>query len=286
MQRARETTPADRERFGKLADRLSHPDALAQMLQALEEATTLPAKEDLAQLFAQLKPTALSVLLDFIDRTQNVALRPLLESAAERLAQSNTGELVRLIRDVKPAIAREAIRRAGAMRTAAAVPSLGEVLASDAERPMRAAAVSALTEIGTPGAIAALETALTDEDRDIRLVTIRALTARVHRPALSKVDALVKGKGAREADRTERIALFELYGAICGDGGIGFLDGLLNAKGGLFARKEDPELRACAAIALGRIGSAGSRSTLEKAVGEKDVIVKSAVSRALRGGAA
>lgn len=282
--RARELTPGDRERFGKLADRLSHPDALAQMLQALEEASTLPAKEDLAQLFAQLKPTALSVLLDFIDRTQNAGLRPLLESAAERLAQSNTGELVRLIKDAKPAVAREAIRRAGAMRTPAAVPTLGEVLASGAERPLRAAAAIALTEIGTPGAIAALETALTDDDRDIRLATFRAFTARVHRPALTKVDALVKGKGAKDADRTERIALFELYGAICGDGGIAFLDGLLSSKGGLFARKEDPELRACAAIALGKIGSAAARAALEKAVGEKEVIVKSAVARALRGG--
>ena len=286
LERARELTPAARERFGKLADRLSHPDALAQMLQALEEAGSLPAKEDLAQLFAQLKPSALSVLLDFIDRTQNTGLRPLLEAAAERLAQSNTGELVRLVKDAKPAVAREAIRRAGAMRTPAAVPALGEVLASGVERPLRAAAVTALTEIGTPGAIAALETALTDEDRDIRLVTFRAFTARAHRPALSKVDALVRGKGARDADRTERIALFELYGAICGDGGITFLDGLLSAKGGLFARKEDPELRACAAIALGKIGSAASRTALEKSVGEKDVIVKSAVARALRGGAA
>lgn len=284
--RARELTPGDRERFGKLADRLSHPDALAQMLQALDEASTLPAKEDLSQLFAQLKPTALAVLLDYIDRTQNAGLRPLLEAAAERLAQSNTGELVRLVKDAKPAIAREAIRRAGAMRTPAAVPALGEVLASGAERPLRAAAVTALTEIGTPGAIAALEAALTDEDRDIRLTTFRAFAARAHRPALSKVDALVKGKGVKDADRTERIALFELYGAICGDGGIAFLDGLLHAKGGLFARKEDPELRACAAIALGRIGSVASRTVLEKAVGEKEVIVKSAVARALRGGAA
>lgn len=107
MQRARELTPADRERFGKLADRLSHPDALAQMLQALEEASVLPEKEDLAQLFAQLKPTALAGLLEFIDRTQNAGLRPLLEASAERLAQSNTAELVKLVKDAKPAIARE-----------------------------------------------------------------------------------------------------------------------------------------------------------------------------------
>jgi HEAT repeats len=286
MQRARELTPQDKDRFGRLADRLSHPDALAQMLQALEESATLPPKDDLAQLFGQLKPTALAVVLDSIDRTQNVGLRPLLEASAERLAQSNTGELVRLVKDAKPAVAREAIRRAGAMRTAAAVPSLGEVLGSGAERPLRAAAVTALTEIGTPGALSALETALNDEDRDIRIATIRALMARTHRPALAKVDALVKGKGVKDADRTERIALFELYGTICGDGGITFLDGLLNAKGGLFARKEDPELRACAALALGRIGTAASRTVLEKAVGEKEVIVKSAVSRALKGGAA
>ncbi len=286
MQRARELTPADRDRLGRLADRLSHPDALAQMLQALEESQTLPAKDDLAQLFAQLKPTVLAVLLDFIDRTQNTALRPLLEAATERLAQSNTAELVRLVKDQKPAVAREAIRRAGAMRTAAAVPSLGEVLASGAERPLRAAAVTALTDIGTPGALSALETALGDEDRDIRLATLRALAARTHRPALGKVDAMVKGKAAKDADRTERIAIFELYGALCGDGGIPFLDGLLNAKGGLFSRKEDPELRACAAIALGRIGTPAARGVLEKAVGEKEVIVKSAVSRALRGGGA
>ncbi len=286
MQRARELTPADRERFGKLADRLSHPDALGQMLQSLEEAAAMPPKDDLAQLFAQLKPTVLGVMLDFIDKTQNTELRPLLEASAERLAQSNTGELVRLIKDKKIAVAREAIRRAGALRTAAAVPSLAEVFTSGAERPLRAAAVTALTEIGTPGALSALEAALGDEERDIRIATIRALQARTHRPALAKVDAMVKGKAARDADRTERIAIFELYGTLCGDAGIPFLDGLLNAKGGLFSKKEDPELRACAALALGRIGTAASRTALEKAVGEKEVIVKSAVTRALRGGAA
>lgn len=284
MQRARELRPVDRERLGKLPDRLSHPEALGQMLQGLEESTMLPPKDELAQLFAQLKPGALAGILDAIDRTQNIQLRPLLEASAERLAQSNTGELVRLVKDAKPAVAREAIRRAGAMRTAAAVPSLSEVLRSDsAERPMRAAVVTALTDIGTPGALSALEYALDDPERDIRISAIRALTARTHRPALAKVEALIKGKEARDADRTERIAIFELYGLLCGDGGVPLLDGILNAKGGWLSRKEDPELRACAAIALGRVNTAGSRAALERSAGEKDVIVRNAVSRALRG---
>jgi len=286
MQRARELRPVDRERLGKLPDRLSHPDALGQMLQALEEASTLPPKDELAQLFAQLKPSALAGVLDAIDRTQNLQLRPLLEASAERLAQSNTGELVRLVKDAKPAVAREAIRRAGAMRTAAAVPSLAEVLQSGAERPMRAAVVTALTDIGTPGALSALELALTDDDRDIRLAALRALAARTHRPALARVEALVKGKESRDADRTERLALFEYYGLICGDNGVPLLDGILNAKGGLFSRKEDPELRACAAIALGKVNTVASRAALERSAGEKDIIVRNAVSRALRGGTA
>jgi len=284
LARAREVRLQDRDRLGKLADRLSHPDALGQMLQALEESAKLPAKEDLSLLFAQLKPQALGPILEHIDRTQNSELRPLIESAAERLAQSNTSELVKLVRDAKPAVAREAIRRAGAMRTASAVPSLGEVLGSDVERPLRAAAVTALTDIGTAGALSALETALTDPERDIRLATIRALTARVHRPALQKVLAIVQGKSTREIDRTERIALFELYGTICGDAGVAVLDPILNAKGGLFSRKEDPELRACAAVGLGKINTDAARAALQKSASDKDVIIRNAVSRALRGG--
>jgi HEAT repeat protein len=285
MQRARELRAVDRERLGRLPDRLSHPDALGQMLQGLEESSKLPSRDDLGQLFAQLKPTALAGILDAIDRTQNNELRPLLEASAERLAQSNTGELVRLVKDSKPAVAREAIRRAGAMRTASAVPALGEVLESGVERPLRAAAVTALTDIGTPGAMSALEPALNDPERDIRLATMRALQARTHRPALKRVQAMVAGKASRTADRTERIALFELYGSIAGDAGVATLDAILNAKGGLFGKREDPEFRACAAVGLGRINTDASRAALQKAAAEKDVIVRNAVSRALKGAA-
>ncbi|MBX9928471.1 MAG: HEAT repeat domain-containing protein, partial [Gemmatimonadaceae bacterium] len=99
-----------------------------------------------------------------------------------------------------------------------------------------------------------------------------------------RVDALGKGKGIRDADRTERLAIFELYGTLCGEAGVPVLDALLNPKGGLFGRKEDPELRACAAVALGRVGSTSAQQALSRAAGEKDVIVRNAVARAMRGG--
>ena len=85
-------------------------------------------------------------------------------------------------------------------------------------------------------------------------------------------------------DLTEKMAFFESYGALCGDDGVVHCDGILNGKG-LLGRREDPELRACAAVALGRIGSAKALEALRKATAEKDVVVRNAVGRALRGAA-
>jgi HEAT repeat protein len=78
------------------------------------------------------------------------------------------------------------------------------------------------------------------------------------------------------------MAFFEAYGSMCGDNGVAFLDGILNGKS-MFGKREDPELRACAAMALGRIGTKKAQECLQRASGEKDVIVRNAVSRALRG---
>jgi hypothetical protein len=94
----------------------------------------------------------------------------------------------------------------------------------------------------------------------------------------------VKSKEMRVADMTERMAFFEGFGQLCGDGGVPFLDGILNGKSGLLGRMEDRELRACAAIALGFIKSARAEEALRKGLGEKDLLVRNAVNRALRRG--
>ncbi len=285
LERAKDLSPELRDRLASLPDRLSDPGALSQLIQAMDEAETLPPRADLEELFAQLRGSALGTIFGWLGTTQNAKLRPLLEGAAERLAQSNTAELVKLISSAEGGVAMEAVKRAGGLKTAAAVPALGKVL-SEPYRDLRVAAVSALVEIGTPGAMQALEKALEDVDRDVRVAAIKALVSKAYKPALSKVTALVKSNQIREADRTERLAMFELYGTLCGDGGVAWLDELLNPKGGLFSKKEDPELRACAAIALGRIGTARSGQALQKAMAEKDVVVRNAVNRALKGGAA
>jgi HEAT repeat protein len=58
---------------------------------------------------------------------------------------------------------------------------------------------------------------------------------------------------------------------------------MLNGPHGFFKRKSDPDVRSCAAAALGRIGTAEARKTLERCHDEKDPLVRRAVMRALGG---
>ena len=279
--RAKDITPEQRTRLHDLPARLSHPESLGQLIQALDESPSLPPQSDLDELFTQLRAAALETVFARLASVASPQLKTLLENAAVRLASANTGELVRLITSNDHVVALEAIRRAAALKTAASVTPLGKVL-GDRPPQLRLAAIQALAEIGSAGALQQLDRGIDDTDRDVRVATARAIVARAHRPALPRLQHVVTGKAIRDADLTEKMALFEAYGALCGDAGVTFLDGLLNGKGFL-GRREDPELRACAAMALGRIRSPQAMSALQRAAAEKEVVVRNAVNKALRG---
>jgi HEAT repeat protein len=83
-------------------------------------------------------------------------------------------------------------------------------------------------------------------------------------------------------DLTEKMAFFEAYGAIAGVNGLKALSTILLQRG-LLRMKEPPETRACAAMALGRIKTTEAREFLQRAVDDKELVVRNAVNRALRG---
>jgi hypothetical protein len=280
-QRTPELSADHKRALIELPVRLSAPESLGQLLQSLDDAAELPPQAELMELFDQLRPIALGTVLSWLRRMHNPKVRPLLEAAAERLASLNTSELVRLILVQEREVALEAIRRAGALKTPAAVQSLSKVM-SGPDVELRQVAVHALTEIGSPSALQALERGVEDTDREVRISTVRAFTARTYRLVLPRIDAVVKGKAIREADLTEKMAFFEAFGTLSGEGGVEYLDSVLNGKGFL-GRREDSELRACAAIALGRVSGPKATDVLRKASSEKDVVVRNAVNRALRG---
>ena len=282
--RAVEVLDVQKQRLTQLNELMSDPKPLGQLLQALEDSPLRAPQHELDELFGILQPRALETILSWIGRSTNPQLKMLLEVAAGRLASGNSAELIRLIGSDDEAVVLEAIRRAAALKSPAAVPALGKML-TVGEPEMRLAAVTALTEIGSAGAMQMMERAVGDEDREVRIVAVRALGARNARAALPRIEAALKGKDLRDSNLTEKMAFFEAYGLLCGDAGVPLLDGMLNSKG-FMGKKDDSEIRACAAMALGKINSAKASAALNKAAGEKDVIVRNAVSRAIRGATA
>ncbi len=281
--RAGNLAPAQRDRLDKVPDQLSQADALSQLLESFEQSTALPPVEDLTALFAELRPRAMETVFAWLPRIQDPRVRDLLQGAATRLTAANTSELVRLIGLANPKVALEAVRRAGAVRSPAAVTALMRRL-GDADAVMRLAVVQSLGEIGSPGAMQGIERAIDDADRDVRVAVARALAAHGYRPALPRFEAAVKAKALREADLTEKMAVFEAFSVLSGEAGVPLLDGVLNARGFL-GKRDESETRACAAMALGRIGTEVALESLRRARNEKDVVVRNAVNKALRGAA-
>jgi HEAT repeat protein len=281
--RPNDLPPAIRTRIDALPDRMSAPQAIGQLLQSLDDATELPPLDELQLVFDQLRPTALGTVFGWLSKVRDDRLRSLVADAAGRLATSNTAELVKLIDSPDISVSNEAIRRAGSLEAQAAVGALGRIL-SDPDAKRRAIAAQALASIGSAGAMQVLEKALGDTDREIRINAMRALALRSHRASAARFLAILKSKEIRDADITEKTAAFDGYGALSGEAGVGELDAILNAKAGFLGKRDDPAIRAAAAMGLGRIGTAKAREALTRAAADKDPIVRNAVTKALRGG--
>lgn len=275
--------PAVQAALEALPARLSEPNVMAQLLQAVDESSRTPSAALLEGLFAELQPRALVSLFGWLGGAQHSPARTGIERASLRLAAANTGELARLLGSTDRHVVQGALRIATSLGTPAAVSPLAKLL-SDSDPSLRAEAVTALREIGTPGAMQSLEQALDDANREVRVAALRAIAARQHTPALARLRAAVRRRETRAADLGEKMALFEAFGALCGEEGVPELDAMLNARGILGAR-EPTEIRACAARALGLVAAGSAITALQRAAETKDMVVRSAVSRALRGGA-
>lgn len=281
-ERAVDLDERQRDALLQVPERLGTPDVLGQLLQTIADSTTPPDTEELDALFEVLGGTAMETVLRWTVHLPVGPLRASLERAGTRLAATNVSELVRLLGLTDREVVIEAARRAGELKSPGAAPALGRLLGAN-DASIRLVAAQALAEIASPGALQQLERGVEDTDREVRIVSVRVLGSRGHRAALPKLEEQVRGTDIRGADLTEKMAYFEAYGALAGDTAISHLDATLNGRG-LFGRREDAETRACAAMALGRIGSPAALEALRKASADKEMIVRNAVQKAVRGG--
>jgi len=281
QQRARELIPEHRQTLESLPARLSQAEALSQLLQSLDEAAGHPSEEELSELFTELTAEALATLMGWLPRLSNERVRELVKGSAERLATTHAPEVLKALGSDDPAVQLEMVRLAGRLKLPGAPDGMGPLL-EGGDRELKLVVVEALTTIGSPNAMRLLEKAIDDADRDVRIAAVKFLGQRGHRNAFPRIEAAVLGTKLKDSDLTEKMTFFEAYGALAGTSGIPTLERLLVPKSGLLARKEDPETRACAAMALGKIRAPAARDVLQKVSQDKEPLVRNAVSRALR----
>jgi hypothetical protein len=271
----------EQERLSAFTGRLSDPQVLQQILQSVTEAQAPPNEADLGELVGELRPAALETVLVWLPLVPAKApIHKLLSSAAERLAEGSPQEVLRLLRLPESEALPAVIGLCGRLKLQAAIPGLIDTMAhSDAS--IRLLGVQSLDAIGTPGALQGMELTLDDADRDVRVAGVQSMGRRGYKGALRRIEPVVQGKLTREIDLTERMRFFEAYAQIAGPAAIESLSVML-APGGFFKRKESSEVRACAALAIGRLKTPEAIELLQKYRDDKELVVRNAVSRAIR----
>ena len=271
------------QRLEGFVTRLSEPAIVGQVLQSLDEASGLGLDEDAAGLLRELRTSALEPLVSWLPNLSSAPLRQMLEDVVDKLASSSINEVQRLLRQPDSPALLGIVAICGRLQLHHAVPGFTDVI-SHSDPAVRLAAVQALGQLGTPGALTLLDRAIDDPDRSVRLAAVRGVGTRGYKGALRRIEAVVLGKSSRGVDLTEKMAFFEAYGAIAGAAGLKALSTILLQRG-LLKMKESPETRACAAVALGRIKTPEARDLLQRAAEDKELVVRNAVNRALRGAA-
>jgi len=212
--------------------------------------------------------------------SQYARVKELVHKAAERLAQAHAGEVLKALASDDSASQLEMVRLAARLKLPGAPEGMGKLLETG-DRELKVAVVEALTAIGSPAAMRLLETAVEDGERDVRIAAVKFLAARGYRNAFARIEGAVTGNKLKGSDLTEKMTFFEAYGTLAGAAAVPLLEKMLIPKG-MLSRKEDPETRACAAMALGKIRHPDARAVLERAAQDKEALVRNAVSRALR----
>jgi len=258
---------------------LSEPAVLSQLLVAMENGSIDPDGVELGGFLEHLGPSAMPLLLRSIETTALPALKERLRLSMRGLAERHRAELTGLLRAESPEVVCGAARLCAQLALTEAVPALIDLLASQ-EVEFRRVAVEALTQLRGASALEGLRSALQDQDRDVRVAAARGLAAANYGPARATLEAVVNSRTLRTADLTEKIAFFEAFGSVAGVESTTLLDRLLNGR--RLLHRESPEIRACAAMALGRIGSPAARASLLKASGDSNPMVRNAVANALR----
>jgi hypothetical protein len=265
----------------ELLDDISSTETIEELVRGLQDGTIDVSVEELARLLRFLRAGALPVLLLAAEQEELPALKQTLRDAVHGIAEENPEAVLSLLEDRDPVVTSGAVRLVGRMGIAEASPKLAGLM-NHPDAGVRLALIETiqlLADVTTPETLIG---ALSDDDRDVCVAAAGALAELGVETAAPALEALVTGKEIRQADLTEKIAIFESYGILGGSGATDVLNEILNKKGFL-GRREPSQIRASAARALGKGGLPGAHEALLAAQRDTDAVVRTAVRQALEG---
>jgi len=260
---------------------VSAADTIQELVQAIRDGTISPRPTDLASFLRYLRPGALEPLIRGSEEAGDRRIKDIIQEAVKVIAQRYRSAVIECINSPDPVVAAGACSLAGKIQLSEAGPAIAGLLKHE-DPQVRMAAVEAAVDLKASTAVGALQESLSDPDRDVRVAAAKGLGLLRYRPAAPYLREIIEGREIRQADISEQIAVFESFGRLQDPEGVPILDELLNGRGFL-GRRESGEIRACAALGLGKIGTPEAMEALRKAADETDPVVRTAVNRALRG---
>jgi hypothetical protein len=274
-------TPAAREGMEAILEDFSSPESVEELVRAVEEGAVRDEGDSLGLLLRQLRPAALGPLLARAEEVSRPEARQSIQVAIRKLAEGEEERLMRFLSHADPSVVTGAVRLMGALRHRAAVPTLIRLL-DTGPGEVRTAVLEAARRIPTTPMAEAVVGCLGSPDRALRIAAARILAEIQYTPGVPVLAGILEGKELREADLTEMMAMFQAYADLAGEDAVPFLDRILNRRGFL-GRREPADVRACAALALGRVGGGRALQAVEKARNDEEPVVRSAVRRAFSG---
>jgi HEAT repeat protein len=208
--------------------------------------------------------------------------RTALQVAVRSLVEDRPEVLTAALAASDGTVVRQALRLVRRLKATSTIDTIAK-LEKHQDTSVRASASATLAALNTPAAFRKLTRFLSDDDEHVRVFVLEALAHVSFKGALSSLQRMISAEDIEERGLAEKRALFEAYGAVAGSAGVTILAPMLKDSGGLFRKGGSSDTRACAAVALGLIGTPGARAALEKGLRDRDPVVSNAARRALRG---
>ena len=237
------------------------------------------SRERLLTLIACFRGKIEKYLMQHLAEENDSQSRKILGSALLRLGATACPVLIEYLKDPRWFVVRNAIGILGEIRDRQTTGQLIPMLAHEDIR-VRRETVRALTKIGGRNAEGTLLQILASEDQEMRrqaILSLGALKCTAAVPALLDLATQRDGKGQRRDEKKEAV---NALGQIGSSDALPQLTAILKRRRFWFSSRDD-ELRAAAALALGKIGSPDALVLLHKATEDRSQQVARAALLAL-----